>query len=128
MAKEIPTQSTSVAHSVSADSVRPTTLCSSITDTTHLKPRPILVEEKDMSLYFPFSRWWWQRKRIAGDGPPFSQAEPGGKVVYNLDKVTAWFEQRERTSTTNNGAAYRTRNAELARAAKAAKRANGSHN
>ena len=62
---------------------------------------PVLIDEKLASELSGLPVSWYRRKRVEGGGPPFVKLTPGpkGPVRYNRAKLLAWFEARERSST-----------------------------
>ena len=40
---------------------------------------------------------FWNQRRVRGDGPPFIKL--GSRVLYDLDAVEAWLNERARHST-----------------------------
>lgn len=55
------------------------------------------IREVEAAERTSLSKAWFQRARWAGNGPPFVKF--GNTVLYELEKFDAWFEARERKST-----------------------------
>jgi len=50
----------------------------------------LYISEKDASVRYGFSTYWFQRERWKGGGPPFIKINKG-RVLYPLDSTDAWF-------------------------------------
>lgn len=55
------------------------------------------ARQADVARYVPCSESLLEKLRISGDGPPY--AKIGKMVVYDLDDVDHWIEERKRHST-----------------------------
>lgn len=62
-------------------------------------PDAIYVDTTGAATRYGLTRYWFEKARCAGDGPPFSKA--GGCVLYNIARTDAWFEQQQRSSTSD---------------------------
>ena len=58
---------------------------------------PILLTPKETARYLNLSVSWLAKRRLAGDGPPYSKL--GGAVRYDEVKLRKWVTSQLRTST-----------------------------
>lgn len=64
--------------------------------------KKIYLTEVEASTRYAFSRAWFQRRRLEGNGPPYLKVR--GRILYPLKDTDAWFEgHQRRTSTSCNG-------------------------
>ena len=49
----------------------------------------LYITETEASLRYKYSKFWFQRCRWAGNGPPFLKIR--GKILYPLKETDAWF-------------------------------------
>jgi predicted DNA-binding transcriptional regulator AlpA len=47
------------------------------------------ISESEAALRYPYSRYWFQRKRWEGDGPPFLKI--GNRIMYPIPEIDEWF-------------------------------------
>lgn len=60
----------------------------------------IFLTEGQASEIIPRSKFWFQKRRWAGDGPPYVKV--GGRVLYERQALIDWLRQHSRTSTTDS--------------------------
>ena len=53
----------------------------------------VYLTEKEASLRYKCSTFWFQRCRWAKDGPPYIKLK--GKILYRTDETDAWFNRQE---------------------------------
>lgn len=59
----------------------------------------VYLTEKEASLRYKCSTFWFQRCRWAGNGPPFLKLE--GKVLYILSETDEWFNSHRKTKNSD---------------------------
>lgn len=57
------------------------------------------LTEKQASQRWPYSIAWFQRKRHEGGGPPYRKV--GGRVIYPIEQLDAWFESHALVTSTS---------------------------
>lgn len=53
----------------------------------------LYLTEHDAVIRFGLSKYWFQRKRWEGGGPPFIKVDGHGRVLYPIKSTDEWFEQ-----------------------------------
>lgn len=61
--------------------------------------KKIYQSESEASNRYNYSKYWFQKSRWAGYGPPFLKIR--GKVLYPLEETDAWFKNHGLINSTS---------------------------
>jgi hypothetical protein len=53
------------------------------------------LSEKKAAKRYSLSTHWFQRKRWAGNGPPYIKVNGNGKILYPIAETDEWFKSFE---------------------------------